>query len=52
MKIHYEKHPVSKERKAELVKQGVKILDAKFQPKEEKKAEPKRTTRSKSKKAG
>jgi len=51
MKIHYEKHPVSKERKDELVKQGVKIVDAKFQPKEEKKAEPKRASRAKPKKA-
>jgi len=51
MKIHYEPHPVSAERKAELVKQGFKIIDARFQPEEEKKPEPKRTTRAKSKKA-
>jgi hypothetical protein len=30
--IHYEPHPVSPGRKAELVKQGVRILDAKFAP--------------------
>jgi|AntDeeMinimDraft_6_1070357.scaffolds.fasta_scaffold53605_2 hypothetical protein len=35
MTIHYEKHPVSPERMAELKKQGVKILDARFQPKSE-----------------
>ena len=51
MKIHYEPHPVSVERKAELVKQGVKIIDARFQPEKEKKAESKRSTRAKSKKA-
>lgn len=31
-KIIYEPHPVSAERKAELVKQGFKILDAVFEP--------------------
>ena len=30
--IHYEKHPVSTERKAELIKQGVRIVDAVFKP--------------------
>jgi hypothetical protein len=30
--IHYEPHPVSQQRKAELLKQGVRILDAKFAP--------------------
>lgn len=30
MKIAYEKHPVSKERKAELRGQGFKIIDARF----------------------
>lgn len=34
MKIAYEPHPVSPERKAELRKQGFKILDAKFAPPE------------------
>lgn len=31
-KIAYEKHPVSPERKAELRKQGYKIIDARFAP--------------------
>lgn len=30
--IHYERHPVSPERKAELIGQGVKIIDAVFAP--------------------
>ena len=50
MKIHYEKHPVSKERKAELNKQGYRIIDSRFQTESEKQEEkPKRTTRSKKK---
>ena len=32
MKIAYEKHPVSKERKAELRAKGFKIIDARFDP--------------------
>ncbi len=32
MKIAYEKHPVSKERKAELRGKGFKIIDARFEP--------------------
>ena len=32
MKIHYEPHPVSPERKAELRAMGVKIVDARFAP--------------------
>lgn len=32
MKIHYEPHPVSPERKAELRSQGFKIIDAVFAP--------------------
>lgn len=32
MKIHYEKHPVTPERKAELRSSGVKIIDARFAP--------------------
>lgn len=35
MEIRYEKHPVSPERKAELRKQGFKIIDARFAPKGE-----------------
>lgn len=30
--IHYEKHPVSAERKAELLALGFKIVDLKFKP--------------------
>lgn len=33
MKIAYEPHPVSPERKAELRAQGFKIIDKRFQPK-------------------
>lgn len=32
--IHYEPHPVSRERKAEIMAQGFRILDAKFKPKD------------------
>ena len=32
MKIAYEPHPVSPERKAELRAQGFKIIDARFKP--------------------
>lgn len=39
MTIHYEKHPVSAERKAELRAQGLRIIDAKFAPKQETKEE-------------
>tara|TARA_Y100000310_G_scaffold324866_2_gene387353 strand:- start:15686 stop:15949 length:264 start_codon:yes stop_codon:yes gene_type:complete len=35
MKIKYEPHPVSPERKAELRSQGFKILDARFAPEDE-----------------
>ena len=31
-KVIYEVHPVSQERKAELIKQGYKIIDAQFAP--------------------
>lgn len=31
-KIHYEPHPVTPERKAELRAQGFKIIDARFDP--------------------
>jgi hypothetical protein len=31
--IHYEPHPVSRERKAELIAAGFRIVDAKFAPK-------------------
>lgn len=50
MKIAYEKHPVTPERKAELREQGLKIIDARFAPKDEKPSEPrKRTTRTRRK---
>lgn len=32
MGIHYEPHPVSPDRKAELRKAGLKIIDARFAP--------------------
>lgn len=35
MKIKYEKHPVSAERKKELREAGYKIIDARFAPKDE-----------------
>ncbi len=42
--ICYEPHPVSPERKAELVAQGYKIVDARFKPIEAQPEEqPKRT---------
>lgn len=41
-KIAYEKHPVSAERKAELRKQGLKIIDARFAPLEQAEAEEER----------
>lgn len=37
MEIKYEPHPVSPERKAELVAAGYKIMDARFAPKAKKK---------------
>ena len=45
MKIAYEPHPVSPERKKELRDQGFKILDAKFKPEEEK-PEPKKAKKA------
>ena len=45
MKIKYEPHPVTPERKAELREQGFKIVDARFAPVEKTeapKAAPKR----------
>lgn len=44
MPIHYEPHPVSAERKAELREQGLTIVDARFAPADEKQddASPKR----------
>lgn len=34
MQIHYEPHPVSPERKAELRAKGLRIVDARFAPKD------------------
>lgn len=46
MQIIYEPHPVSPERKAELVAQGYKIIDARFAPPSEEVTEkPKRRAR-------
>jgi hypothetical protein len=45
--IHYEPHPVSRERKAELRALGVNIVDAKFAPPAAKKP-PLRTVRKQS----
>ena len=39
--VFYEPHPVSAERKAELVAQGYRIMDAKFAPADAVIAEPK-----------
>lgn len=47
MKIAYEKHPVSPERKAELRAQGMKIIDARFKPNDEPSPKPKRRRASK-----
>ena len=44
--IHYEKHPVSKERKAELRAKGLKIIDEKFKPKDDNSGEPLTKTKS------
>ena len=41
-KIAYEKHPVSAERKAELVAGGFKIVDARFEPRTKAKPKTKR----------
>ncbi len=35
MKTIYEPHPITPERKAELVARGLKIIDAKFAPAQE-----------------
>ena len=42
MKIIYEPHPVSPERKAELRAQGFKIIDAVFAPADAEAAKPSR----------
>jgi len=45
MTIAYEPHPVSPERKKELRDQGLKIVDARFAPVEEKTKEPEQSVR-------
>ena len=45
MRIVYEPHPVTPERKAELISQGFKIIDAKFAPQEAKPVEAPRRGR-------
>lgn len=53
MQIIYEPHPVSPERKAELVAQGLKIIDARFAPSDDQPAPaPARKTRQRKAKAG
>ena len=47
LKLHYEKHPVSAERKAELIKAGYKIVDARFAPAKTEEPEAKRRGRTK-----
>lgn len=47
MKIAYEPHPVTPERKAELNKQGYRIIDARFKPADIDDAEVKPTKRGK-----
>jgi hypothetical protein len=49
MQIHYEPHPVSDERKAELLSQGFKIIDARFAPEPVAEAEKPQTSRRKRK---
>lgn len=49
MEVIYEPHPVTAERKAELRQKGLRIIDARFKPKDqssEKDDQPKRATRS------
>tara|TARA_R110002020_G_C15697138_1_gene720456 strand:- start:9 stop:179 length:171 start_codon:yes stop_codon:yes gene_type:complete len=47
MKIAYEPHPVTPERKAELRAQGFKIIDARFAPADKPAAEEKPKRRRK-----
>tara|TARA_R110001606_G_scaffold368728_1_gene524618 strand:- start:50 stop:229 length:180 start_codon:yes stop_codon:yes gene_type:complete len=41
-KITYQDHPLSPERKAELISQGFRVLDSKFAPVEQEKPKVKR----------
>ena len=47
--IYYEPHPVSPERKAELIRKGYQILDARFAPADWKDPEAPKPTRRKRK---
>lgn len=49
MKIAYEPHPVSAERKAELRGQGYRIIDVRFKPADAEDESPKAETESKPK---
>ncbi len=50
-KIAYEEHPVSAERKAELIAGGFRILDIVFQPEEDRQAAQEEEAPAKRKKA-
>lgn len=52
LKIAYEPHPVTPERKAELRAQGFRIIDVRFKPQELIEAEKKATKRRRAKSAG
>ena len=47
MQIHYEPHPVSQERKAELRAKGLRIIDERFAPEGYEPPKPKRKPRKK-----
>lgn len=49
MKVIYEPHPVTPERKAELVKQGYKIIDAIFESAKQVEDKPAPKSRAKAK---
>ena len=49
MKIIYEPHPVTPERKAELTKQGYKIIDSIFEPAKPQEEKPAPKPRAKAK---
>lgn len=52
MKIAYEPHPVSTERKAELRAQGYKIIDALYAPAQPEPEQPERVKRAYRKRGG
>lgn len=49
MKVIYEPHPVTPERKSELTKQGYKIIDAIFEPAKTSEEKPAPKARAKAK---